>query len=149
MSVNALSDPQKLLEKSTGSLWRTLRDLFLFPSLQGKTDVRHDFARNLKEVTDALLPQRLVIFLDDLDRCQPEQVVQILEAINFLSSAAPCFIIVGADYRKVETLAGQHFEAIAVQEAENVALDNATTAVNQRSAVLGGWSLPRTTCARS
>jgi photosystem II stability/assembly factor-like uncharacterized protein len=132
------SDPQKLLEKSSGSLWRTLRDLFVFPSLQGKTDVRHDFARNLKEVTDALLPQRLVIFLDDLDRCQPEQVVQILEAINFLSSAAPCFIIVGADYRKVETLAGQHFEAIAVQEAENVALnlDNATAAMNQPSAVL-------------
>lgn len=91
-----------------------MRDLSVFPSLQGKTDVRQEFARNLKEVTDALLPQRLVIFLDDLDRCRPELVVQILEAINFLGSAAPCFIVLGADYRKVETLAGQHFEAIAI-----------------------------------
>ena len=130
------SDPQKLLEKSTNSVWKTLRDLFVFPSLQGKADVRHNFARDLKEVTDALLPQRLVIFLDDLDRCRPDQIVQILEAINFLSSAAPCFIVVGADYRKVETLAGQHFEAIAIQEAENVALDSAITPVNQPSAAV-------------
>ena len=127
--VRAFSaDPQKLVEDSTRSLWKTLRDLFVFPSLQGKTDVRQEFANNLKEVTDALLPQRLVIFLDDLDRCRPEQVVQILEAINFLSSAAPCFIVVGADYRKVETLAGQHFETIALQEAQNVALDTSNVA---------------------
>jgi photosystem II stability/assembly factor-like uncharacterized protein len=124
------SDPQKLLQESSQTLWRFVRDLLVFPSLQGKTDVRQEFAKDLKEVTDALLPQRLVIFLDDLDRCRPEQVVQILEAINFLGSAAPCFIILGADYRKVETLAGQHFEAIAVQEAENVALDNSTDAPN-------------------
>ena len=115
------ADPQKLVEESTRSLWKMLRDMFVFPTLQGKTDVRQEFARNLKEVTDALLPHRLVIFLDDLDRCGPEQVVQILEAINFLSSA-PCFIVVGADYQKIETLAGQHFEPVAVQEAENQVL---------------------------
>ena len=136
IAVNLLrifsSDPQKLLERSTPSLWRTLRDLLVFPSLQGRTDVRQDFARNLKQVTDALLPQRLVIFLDDLDRCRPEQVVQILEAVNFLSSAAPCFVIIGADYRKVETLAGQHFEDIAVQEAQNLVLVEPGITVEQK-----------------
>jgi photosystem II stability/assembly factor-like uncharacterized protein len=122
--VRAFSaDPQKLLESSTRSVWRFLRDLFVFPSLQGKTDVRQEFEKNLQEVTDALRPQRLVIFLDDLDRCRPEQVVQILEAINFLSSAAPCFIIVGADYSKVETLVGMQFEHLAVQERENAGAD--------------------------
>jgi hypothetical protein len=70
----------------------------------------------LAEVTDALRPQRLVIFLDDLDRCRPEQVVQILEAINFLGSAAPCFIILGADYSKVETLVGMQFETLAMRK---------------------------------
>src|SRR5579862_6774868 len=118
--VRAFSaDPQKLLESSTKSAWRFLRDLFLFPNLQGKTDVRQEFEKNLREVTNALRPQRLVIFLDDLDRCRPEQVVQILEAINFLSSAAPCFIVVGADYSKVETLVGMQFEQLAIQEREN------------------------------
>jgi KAP family P-loop domain len=117
------ADPQKLLESSTKSAWRFLRDLFLFPSLQGKTDVRHEFEKNLREVTDALRPQRLVIFLDDLDRCRPEQVVQILEAINFLSSAAPCFIVVGADYHKVETLVGMQFEQLSIQEQQNAGVE--------------------------
>jgi hypothetical protein len=113
------ADPQKLLESPTKSAWTFLRDLFVFPSLQGKTDVRNEFAENIREVTDALRPQRLVIFLDDLDRCRPEQVVQILEAVNFLSSAAPCFIILGADYSKVETLVGMQFETLALQEKQN------------------------------
>jgi hypothetical protein len=73
-----------------------------------------------------------VIFLDDLDRCPPHQVVQILEAVNFLSSAAPCFIIIGADYRKVETLAGQHFQDVAVQEAENSVLVDPGITVEQK-----------------
>jgi hypothetical protein len=118
------ADPQKLLESATKSAWRFLRDLFVFPSLQGETDVRHEFEKNIREVTDALRPQRLVIFLDDLDRCRPEQVVQILEAINFLSSAAPCFIILGADYSKVETLVGMQFEALAVQEKQNAGAES-------------------------
>jgi photosystem II stability/assembly factor-like uncharacterized protein len=122
--VRAFSaDPQKLLESPTKSAWRFLRDLLLFPSLQGKTDVRQEFEKNLREVTDALRPQRLVIFLDDLDRCRPEQVVQILEAINFLSSAAGCFIVVGADYSKVEALVGMQFEQLALQEKQNAGVE--------------------------
>jgi hypothetical protein len=113
------ADPQKLLQSSAKPVWRFLRDLFVFPSLQSRTDVRHEFEKNLQEVTSALRPQRLVIFLDDLDRCRPEQVVQILEAINFLSSAAPCFIVIGADYSKVETLVGMQFEGLAMQEEQN------------------------------
>jgi hypothetical protein len=67
-----------------------------------------------------------VIFLDDLDRCRPEQVVQILEAINFLSSAAPCFIVVGADYSKVETLVGMQFEQLSLHEQQNAGVENPT-----------------------
>jgi photosystem II stability/assembly factor-like uncharacterized protein len=137
------ADPQKLLAKSGKSPWKSMIDLVVFPSLQGKTDVRYQFAHELSEVVDALLPQRLVIFLDDLDRCRPEQVVDILESINFLSSAAPCFIFVGADYRKVETLAGQHFEAIAMQEAENVAHDAAVAQTGQPSTIVARMEYAR------
>jgi photosystem II stability/assembly factor-like uncharacterized protein len=129
------ADPQKLLKEAPRSIWKSAVDLVAFPTLQGKTDVRFQFMKELKEVAAALLPQRLVIFLDDLDRCRPEQVVDILEAINFLSSAAPCFILVGADYRKVETLAGQHFEAVALQEAQNVAQDTAPNGAGPNTVV--------------
>ena len=98
------TDPAELIGETGKSAWEFLKELVAFPSLKGRADVRWDFAKNLKEVTDALKPQRLVIFLDDLDRCPEDKVVQILEAVNFLSSAAECFVFLGADYRKVETL---------------------------------------------
>jgi photosystem II stability/assembly factor-like uncharacterized protein len=113
------SNPEKLTENAGGFLVDTFKEAVRLPSLVGKSDVRQEFSENLKDVAEALKPQRLVIFLDDLDRCQPEQVVQILEAINFLSSVASVFVIVGADYTKVETLVANQFEYLALREAEN------------------------------
>ncbi len=113
------SNPEKLTDKSGGFLVDTFKELIRLPSLVGKSDVRQEFASNLRDVVTALKPQRLVIFLDDLDRCRPEQVVQILESINFLSSVAQCFLIVGADYDKVETLVANQFETLALREEEN------------------------------
>jgi hypothetical protein len=113
------SNPEKLTENAGGFLVDTFKEAVRLPSLVGKSDVRQEFAENLKDVAEALKPQRLVIFLDDLDRCRPEQVVQILEAINFLSSVAPVFVIMGADYAKVETLVANQFADLALKEAEN------------------------------
>ena len=56
---------------------------------------RFIFGHAFKELTDALKPKRLVIFIDDLDRCRPEQVVETLEAVNFLVNAAPCYVVMG------------------------------------------------------
>jgi len=113
------TNPEKLAGQ-TGGLISTLKELVRLPSLVGKSDVRQEFANNLSDVVNALNPQRLVIFLDDLDRCKPDRVVEILEAINFLSSAAQCIILVGADYEKVETLIAMEFEKVAVSEAQNL-----------------------------
>jgi photosystem II stability/assembly factor-like uncharacterized protein len=113
------SNPDKLADKAGGFLVDTFKELVRLPSLVGKSDVRQEFAENLQDVVAALKPRRLAIFLDDLDRCKPDQVVQILEAINFLSSVANCLLVVGADYEKVETLVATQFESLAVEEAEN------------------------------
>jgi hypothetical protein len=39
--------------------------------------------------------QRIIIYIDDLDRCSERQVVQVLEAIHLLL-AYPCFVVVAA-----------------------------------------------------
>jgi photosystem II stability/assembly factor-like uncharacterized protein len=131
------SNPEKMTDKSGGFLVDTFKELIRLPSLVGKSDVRQEFANNLKDVVAALKPHRLVIFLDDLDRCRPEQVIQILEAINFLGSVANCFLIVGADYKRVETLVANEFETIALREKENeekgkVAADTLALRVEER-----------------
>jgi hypothetical protein len=46
----------------------------------------------------------LVIFVDDLDRCSPANAVEVLEALNFLVTAGPCFIFLGIDEPRVEDI---------------------------------------------
>jgi photosystem II stability/assembly factor-like uncharacterized protein len=128
LTTSFKSNPEKLTENAGGFLVDTFKEAVRLPSLVGKADVREEFGENLKDVAEALKPQRLVIFLDDLDRCRPEQVVQILEAINFLSSVAPVFVIVGAHYTKVETLVANQFADLALREAENVRGNTSATA---------------------
>ena len=42
---------------------------------------------------------RIVLYIDDLDRCQPATVVQVLEAVNLLLSLPLFVVVVGVDAR--------------------------------------------------
>ncbi|MBK1661977.1 P-loop NTPase fold protein, partial [Paracraurococcus ruber] len=56
---------------------------------------RARFAEALAEVAEALGDRTLTVVVDDLDRCRPDQVAEAMEAINFLTNAAGCFVILG------------------------------------------------------
>lgn len=57
--------------------------------------------------------QRIVIYIDDLDRCPPKHVVKILEAIHLLL-AFPCFVVVAAvDARWLETALSEEHKQLA------------------------------------
>lgn len=47
------------------------------------------------------LDGRLVIFIDDLDRCSPETVNGVLELTNYLADISRCFIVIGAAMERV------------------------------------------------
>ncbi|SMG64791.1 protein containing KAP P-loop domain, partial [methanotrophic bacterial endosymbiont of Bathymodiolus sp.] len=53
---------------------------------------RYQLAREFNEVTSALDLGRMIIFIDDLDRCAKENVLEVLEAINFLVTSGHCYI---------------------------------------------------------
>ena len=87
--------PGILLSSLTGG--QKVRDL------NEQSSFRQRFAGEFREVTDALNPNRpLVIFIDDLDRCSPANVLQVLESVNFLVSSGDCFVIIGMARRPVE-----------------------------------------------
>jgi KAP family P-loop domain len=64
----------------------------------GKLSFRYRFEREFRETAAALRSSTspgLVVFIDDLDRCHAQNVVELLEAINFIVSAGDCFVVVG------------------------------------------------------
>jgi hypothetical protein len=78
-----------------------------------QTSSRHQFAMEFGEVTEALHPKRMVIFVDDLDRCDPAHMVKVLQAINFLSVSGKCFVVMGMEKRAVLGALAEKLGAVA------------------------------------
>ena len=86
-------NPAKLLASVT--------DKAKLSDLGEQTSFRHRFAQEFEDVTAALQPRTMTVFIDDLDRCEPEQVMQVMQSLNFLSSSGECFLIIGMEENAV------------------------------------------------
>jgi hypothetical protein len=80
--------------------------------LKEQTAFRQRFAREFSDVTRALGRQRMLILIDDLDRCRPEKVREVLEAVNFLVSSGECFVILGMAREIVRHCVGLSFARV-------------------------------------
>lgn len=81
--------------------------------LQRQTGFRLRFEEGFREYAAALRPQRLVIFIDDLDRCAEANVVKVLEAVNFLMVSGECVVVIGMDEEYVRAAVSLQFGSIA------------------------------------
>ncbi|MFZ5904541.1 MAG: P-loop NTPase fold protein [Chloroflexota bacterium] len=61
----------------------------------------------------------LVVFIDDLDRCLPEKVVQVLEAVKLFLDKDGCVFVLGADTDIVQEAVVKHYDDAGVK-GENV-----------------------------
>jgi photosystem II stability/assembly factor-like uncharacterized protein len=87
--------------------------------LEAQTSFRQKFAVEFQDVTKALNPRTMIIFIDDLDRCRPENVLEVLEAVNFLLSSGDCFVIMGMARERVERCVGLGFKDVAEEMVDD------------------------------
>jgi hypothetical protein len=81
--------------------------------LSAKVSFQMRFKEQFNDVTESFGDKQLVLFIDDLDRCAPEKILEIMEAINFLVSAGKCFIVLGLSRRQIEAGLSLAFEKMA------------------------------------
>ena len=53
--------------------------------------------------------QRIILYIDDLDRCQPDHVVQVLEAVHLLLAFPLFAVVVGVDPRWLRHSLADHY----------------------------------------
>jgi len=75
----------------------------------------YDFDELTREYVSGRGSQYLVIFIDDLDRCLPENAIQVMEALKLYLDRANCVFVVGAEPAVIE-------EAIRRRYADNPSL---------------------------
>lgn len=54
----------------------------------------------------------LVIFIDDLDRCPPKNITNVLEAINLFLDIEGCFFVIGTDVNLIANAVKYQYEGI-------------------------------------
>lgn len=99
-----ISDKQKLIEKLQSDEGQDF-----FKSLQqeskveeDKTNVVADFRKDFDNLLKATKFKKLVVIIDDLDRCTPDRIIDNLEAIKLFLNVENTAFIVGADPRIVK-----------------------------------------------
>jgi hypothetical protein len=65
--------------------------------LDAQTSFRDRFRQHFRDVSEALQPYTMTIFIDDLDRCRAATCFEMLESINYLVSNGNIFVILGVD----------------------------------------------------
>ncbi|WP_316355211.1 Qat anti-phage system ATPase QatA [Devosia sp.] len=69
-----------------------------------------EFHKAFGDLVDAAGIKRLVVLVDDLDRCLPETAIQTLEAIRLFVSLPKTAFVIGADEAMIEYSVQRHFQ---------------------------------------
>jgi KAP family P-loop domain len=72
--------------------------------------IRHDLdvlSRRLEEENG-----RIVVLIDDLDRCEPEKIIEVLQAINLLLNFKSYIVCLGIDARLVTRAIERHYNGL-------------------------------------
>ena len=74
-----------------------------FAQFAEQLSFRYRFSISFNEVCKALNSRnrRLVIIIDDIDRCNTDQILELLEAVNFLCTSGSCFVLLAMDKERV------------------------------------------------
>lgn len=102
--INTIRKDFELMSKVLGE-----SDIELSEQLES---IRRDLQKSEKPIN------RIVLYIDDLDRCTRERVVEVLEAVHLLLAFPLFVVIVGVDTRWVSSALAFHFQDFLKLEAE-------------------------------
>jgi hypothetical protein len=74
-------------------------------------------AVRLQKASDSI--DRIVLFVDDLDRCQTDKVVDVLQAVHLLLAFPLFSVVVGVDQRCLRQSLRQQFSGLMTQNGDN------------------------------
>jgi len=86
--------------------------------------LRQEFVNALNELL-GITEQRVVLFIDDLDRCSDSEIMEILKTVNYLSEIKNLIIIMGVDTPKVKDAIARNYQVsngnLKIEKAQELA----------------------------
>lgn len=119
--VNEFSQiqPKDLANKLTGEGAEDfLKDIIKKNEDEEVTIVR-EFRDDFKEMIDKSEIKKLVVIIDDLDRCTPDRLIENLEAIKLFLNVEKTAFVIGADPRIVRHAIEHRYKTDSIENADD------------------------------
>ncbi len=118
VATSVISDPKSVL---TGEMFSKVLDgaaeHFRSSAPEDTAPQRmHEFRRQFEELLQAAQIDRLVVLVDDLDRCLPETAIATLEAIRLFLFVPKAAFVIAADEGMIEYAVRKHFPDLPAAE---------------------------------
>jgi len=82
-----------------------------FETREAQVRLQKQFKKLIKQAQgDGLDSKRIVFFIDDLDRCMPDQVMSMLEALKLYLNIEDCVYFLGVNHKKVDKIISEKFK---------------------------------------
>jgi uncharacterized protein YoxC len=76
---------------------------------------------------------RIILYIDDLDRCEPERVIDVLQAVHLLLAFPLFVVVVAVDSRWLAHSLEEHYPALTISSSNGVPASRDGDAVDQPS----------------
>lgn len=99
------NDPEEIIKKLQSEEGKEIYNAFIKQNQdENKSAVNAvaEFRKDFADLLEATNFERLVVIIDDLDRCSPERIIENLEAIKLFLNVPKTAFIIGADPRIVK-----------------------------------------------
>jgi len=95
----------ELVRKMKNPLGLDVNELIHGKSLPDKIEGIRTFEKDLEVRLEDYLGSdgRLIVYVDDLDRCSPEHAVEIIEAVNLFLETDRCIFVLGMDHKLISS----------------------------------------------
>lgn len=111
--------PKDLVEKLKGDgAEEFLKDIIKKNEDEDVTIVR-EFRDDFKEMIDKSEIKKLVVIIDDLDRCTPDRLIENLEAIKLFLNVDKTAFVIGADPRIVRHAIEHRYKTDNIEKADD------------------------------
>jgi photosystem II stability/assembly factor-like uncharacterized protein len=112
------------------ALMASVAKTFKLADVVEQTTFRQRFRRHFAQVAGALAPNHMVIFIDDIDRCDAAKAVEFMETVNYLADSGPCVIVLGLAEDVVRQQVALHFKDVAAMDGAATLLSPADEATS-------------------
>jgi predicted KAP-like P-loop ATPase len=119
--VNQFSQfqPQDIAEKLTGEGAEDFLKDIIKKNEDDEVTIVREFRDDFKEMIDKSEIKKLVVIIDDLDRCTPDRLIENLEAIKLFLNVEKTAFVIGADPRIVRHAIEHRYKTDSIENADD------------------------------